>query len=63
MSLEIVWKKLLLHLFLKTILLYLMYFHAILGDDNHIGYMHHVHSHGHGDFGENIDTSSHIEQL
>ena len=32
-------------------------------DDNHIGYVYYVHSHGHGDFGVNIDSISHIDQL
>ena len=27
------------------------------------GYIHHVHSHGHGDFGIGTDSTSHIEQL
>ena len=32
-------------------------------DDNHSDYVHHIHNHGHGNFGENIDSTSHIEQL
>ena len=32
-------------------------------DEINSGYTHHVHNHGHGDFGENIDSISHIEQL
>ena len=27
------------------------------------GYNHSIHTHGHGDFGEGLDSSSHIEQL
>ena len=27
------------------------------------GYTHHVHNHGHGDFGEALDSTSHVEQL
>lgn len=27
------------------------------------GYIHHVHNHGHGDFGQALDSTSHVEQL
>ena len=32
-------------------------------DELNSGYIHHVHNHGQGDFVENIDSTSHIEQL
>ena len=31
--------------------------------DAQFGYAHHVHNHGHGDFGLGIDSTSHVEQL
>ena len=32
-------------------------------DDANSGYIHHVHNHGHGDFGIGFDSTSHIEQI
>ena len=32
-------------------------------NQNESRYIHHVHNHGHGNFGAGLDSTSHIEQL